>query len=118
MLDKKKARLRRAARTRAKIARLNAIRLTVHRTNMHLYAQIIDSVGSYVIASASTVEKEIIGSVKNTSNMDAAKIVGQYIAERAKKLGISSVAFDRSGFAYHGRIKALAESARKFGLVF
>jgi large subunit ribosomal protein L18 len=118
MMDKKSSRLRRAAKTRATIARLKATRLTVMRTNAHIYAQIIDASGSKILASASTAEKEIRGQLKNGGNKDAATAVGKRIAERAKAAGITSVAFDRAGFAYHGRIKALADAAREAGLTF
>ena len=118
MIDKKVSRQRRAAKTRATIARLKAVRMTVHRTNTHIYAQIIDATGSKVLASASTAEKEVRGQVKSGSNKEAAGVVGKRIAERAKAAGVSNVAFDRSGFAYHGRVKALAEAAREAGLTF
>ena len=118
MIDKNISRLRRAAKTRATIARLKAVRMTVHRTNTHIYAQIIDATGSKVLASASTAEKEVRGQVKSGSNKEAAAVVGKRIAERAKAAGVSNVAFDRSGFAYHGRVKALAEAAREAGLTF
>ena len=118
MIDKNVSRLRRAAKTRAIIARLKATRLTVHRTNTHIYAQIVDATGSKVLASASTAEKEVRGEVKSGSNAAAAAIVGKRIAERAKAAGVTDVAFDRSGFAYHGRVKALADAAREAGLKF
>ena len=118
MIDKKVSRQRRAAKTRATIARLKAVRMTVHRTNTHIYAQIIDATGAKVLASASTAEKEVRGQVKSGSNKEAAAVVGKRIAERAKAAGVSNVAFDRSGFAYHGRVKALAEAAREAGLTF
>ncbi len=118
MIDKNASRIRRAAKTRAIIARLKAVRMTVHRTNTHIYAQIIDATGSKVLASASTAEKELRGQVKSGSNKEAAAVVGKRIAERAKAAGVTTVAFDRSGFAYHGRIKALAEAAREAGLKF
>lgn len=118
MDDTKIRRLRRSRKTRAKIAELGAVRLCVHRTNSHIYAQIFDSTGSAVIVSASSVDKELRAQITNGGNVEAAKLVGQKIAERAKAAGLSSVAFDRSGFAFHGRVKALAESAREFGLQF
>jgi large subunit ribosomal protein L18 len=118
MIDKNITRLRRAAKTRAIIARLKAVRMTVHRTNTHIYAQVIDASGSKVLASASTAEKEVRGLVKSGSSKDAAAVVGKRVAERAKAAGISTVAFDRSGFAYHGRVKALADAAREAGLKF
>ena len=117
MIEKKISRMRRAAKTRATIARLKAVRMTVHRTNTHIYAQIIDATAK-VLASASTAEKEVRGQVKSGSNKEAAIVVGKRIAERAKAAGVTYVAFDRSGFAYHGRVKALAEAAREAGLTF
>ena len=118
MIDKNVSRLRRAAKTRAIIARLNALRLTVHRTNSHIYAQIIDASGGKVLATASTAEKEVRGKLKSCGNKEAAAIVGKRIAERAKQAGIEKVAFDRGGYSYHGRVKALAEAARAGGLQF
>ncbi len=118
MIEKKTSRLRRAAKTRATIGRLKALRLTVHRTNLHIYAQIIDASGGKVLAHASTAEKEVRGLVKNGGNKEAAAIIGKRIAERAKKAGIGKVAFDRAGYSYHGRVKALADAARESGLQF
>jgi len=115
MNDKKFSRLRRAKRTRMKIRELGQTRLTVNRSNQHIYAQVISGDGSSVIASASTKEKGFQGA---TSNRDAAAVVGKLIAERAKEKGVSKVAFDRSGFKYHGRVQALAEAAREGGLEF
>jgi large subunit ribosomal protein L18 len=117
-MEKKLRRLRRARKTRAKIAELGAIRLCVHRTNMHIYAQLIDSSGSSVLASVSSLDKALRDEVKTGSNINAAKIVGQRLAEKAKQLGYEKVSFDRSGFAFHGRVKALAEAAREHGLQF
>lgn len=117
-MDKKQSRLRRARKTRAKIAELRTARLTVHRTNSHIYAQIIDATGGKVLVSASTVEADVRKDVANGGNMGAASAVGKRIAEKAKAAGIESVAFDRAGFRYHGRVKALADSARENGLVF
>jgi large subunit ribosomal protein L18 len=117
-MDKKQARLRRARKTRAKIAELKAVRLCVHRSNCHIYAQIIDGSGAKVLACASTVEKDVRKLVPNGGNVKAASLVGKLIAERAKAAGIETVAFDRSGFMYHGRVKALAEAAREGGLKF
>jgi len=117
-MDKKTARLRRARKTRAKIAELKAVRLAVHRTNCHIYAQIFSDCGSKVLAAASTAEAEIKKQVPNGSNVEAAKVVGKVIAERARAKGIEEVSFDRSGFRYHGRVKALAEAAREGGLKF
>lgn len=117
-MDKKARRLRRARKTRARIAKLKVARLCVHRTNCHIYAQVIDASGSRVLASASTLEKTLRNAIKNGGNVEAAKLVGQLIAERAKQIGVTKVAFDRSGYAYHGRVKALAEAARAHGLQF
>lgn len=111
-------RSRRARKTRAIIAGQSATRLTVHRTNLHIYAQIIDASGGKVLASASTVEAEVRKKVKNGGNVDAAAAVGKRIADKAKKAGVTTVAFDRSGNKYHGRIQALAEAARENGLSF
>lgn len=111
-------RLRRARKTRAKIAELKVTRLSVHRTNTHIYAQIIAETGDKVIVSASTVEADVRKKVKNGGNVEAAAAIGKLIAEKAKKAGVITVAFDRSGYKYHGRIKALAEAARENGLSF
>lgn len=116
MNDKKSSRLRRARRARAKIRELKVARLCVNRTPRHIYAQIIDCEGAKVLASASTVEKDLKGNA--TGNAEAASKVGSLIAERAKAAGIEKVAFDRSGYKYHGRIKALADAAREAGLDF
>src|SRR5215216_1393712 len=118
MSDRSEARTRRAQATRAKIRQLKAVRLTVHRSNAHIYAQVIDASGSKVLASASTAEAEIKANIKNGGNVKAAAEIGKRIAERAKQAGISSVAFDRSGYKFHGRVKALAEAAREAGLKF
>jgi large subunit ribosomal protein L18 len=117
-LDKKQNRLRRARRGRAKIRELEANRLTIHRTPRHIYAQVIGPDGGKVLVSASTVEAEVRKGVKNGGNVEAAAIVGARIAEKAKAAGIDAVAFDRSGFRYHGRVKALADAAREAGLKF
>jgi large subunit ribosomal protein L18 len=117
-LDKKQNRMRRARKGRAKIRELGATRLTVHRTPRHIYAQIIGSDGGTVLASASTVEADVRKSTKSTGNSAAAAIVGARIAEKAKAAGIDTVAFDRAGFRYHGRVKALADAAREAGLKF
>jgi large subunit ribosomal protein L18 len=117
-MDKNQARVRRARKTRAKLAELKVVRLAVHRTNCHMYAQIIDASGGKVLASASTLEVEVRKDLANGGNAAAAAIVGKRIAEKAKGLGIEKVAFDRSGFRYHGRVKSLAEAARENGLVF
>jgi len=116
-MNKKEQRLRRATRSRAKIRELKAMRLSVHRTAQHIYAQILD-VDSRVVAVASTVQKSLKGSLKTTGNSEAAAAVGKAIAEAAKAKGITEVAFDRSGFKYHGRVKALADAAREHGLQF
>ncbi|SER60553.1 large subunit ribosomal protein L18 [Nitrosomonas sp. Nm51] len=118
MLNLKQNRLRKAKQTRIKIAKLGKIRLSVHRTNQHIYAQLIDDAKSQTLASASTLEADIRKDFALGNNTAAASIVGQNIAEKAKKLGIGEIAFDRSGYKYHGRVKALAESARKNGLKF
>lgn len=112
------ARQRRARKTRAKIAELKATRLSVHRTNSHIYAQIIAASGDKVLASASTLEAEVRKALKNGGNAEAAALIGKRIAEKAKAAGVSEVAFDRSGYKYHGRIKALADAARENGLTF
>ena len=112
------SRLRRARKTRAKIAELKVTRLSVHRTNTHIYAQIIAETGDKVLASASTVEADVRKKVKNGGNVEAAAAIGKLIAEKAIKAGITTVAFDRSGYKYHGRIKALADAARENGLSF
>ena len=118
MLDKNLARLRRARQTRLKIREIGAVRLTVHRTNSHIYAQITSGAGDKVLATASSVEKEVRAQLKNGGNRKAAEAVGARIAQKAKQAGIEAVAFDRSGYRYHGRVKALAEAARAGGLKF
>ena len=118
MIDKNQARLRRARKTRAKIAELKSLRLSVHRTNSHIYAQVFSSCGSKVLAAASSLEPEVRKDLTNGGNIGAAAVIGKLIAERAKKAGIEQVAFDRGGFQYHGRVKALAEAAREAGLKF
>ena len=115
-IDKKAKRQRRARRTRVRISLLGVHRLCVHRTPQHIYAQIIAPEGNRVVASASTLTKELRGSLKSTGNIAAAAAVGKEIAARAKQAGIEKVAFDRSGFRYHGRVKALADAAREAGL--
>ena len=117
-MNKIATRQRRRTRTRTRIARVGAVRLCVHRTPQHIYAQIIDPTGGMVLASASTLEAEVRTALKNGGNVAAASAVGKRIAEKAKQAGISKVAFDRSGFKYHGRIKALADAARENGLDF
>ena len=117
-LNKKQNRLRRARKSRAKIRELEMNRLSVHRTPKHIYAQIIDPNGDKILTTASTNEKKVKKDLKVTGNIVAASYVGKLIADKAKKIGIETVAFDRSGFLYHGRIKALAEAAREAGLKF
>ena len=121
MLTKKEQRLRRARMTRSRIARQEVARLTVFRSNLHIYASVISGDGSQVLASASTSEAEMrkeLGAAGKGGNAAAAEIIGKRIAERAKAAGIEKVAFDRAGYAYHGRVKALAEAARAAGLQF
>ena len=117
-MDKKTNRLRRSRRARAKIRELASYRLSVHRTPRHMYAQVLAPNGNEVLASASTVEAEIKKERSATGNSDAASLIGRKVAERAKSAGVTKVAFDRSGFKYHGRIKALADAARENGLEF
>ena len=117
-MDKKETRLRRARRTRAKIRELGVARLCVHRTPQHIYAQIIAPAGDRTLVTASTLDKKLRKSLKGTGNVAAAQAVGKAVAELAKKAGIERVAFDRSGFKYHGRVKALADAAREHGLQF
>jgi len=118
MFNKKQARLRRARKTRAKIAELKAVRLCVNRTNLHIYAQVISACGGKVLASASTLEVAVRKELPNGGNKAAAAAIGKLVAERAKAAGIEQVAFDRSGLQYHGRVQALAEAAREAGLKF
>ena len=117
-MNKKEARVRRARKTRVRIAEQRATRLVVGRSNCHIYAQIIAPTGDKVLASASTLEADLRKDVKNGGNRAAATAIGKRIAERAKALGIESVAFDRAGFRFHGRVKALADAAREAGLKF
>ena len=116
MSEKKETRLRRARKARLKMRELETVRLSVYRSSQHIYAQVISADGAKVLASASTLDKELRDGA--TGNVDAAKKVGQLVAERAKAAGVTQVAFDRSGFKYHGRIKALADAAREGGLEF
>ena len=116
-MEKKVSRLKRARRGRAKIRELKVMRLSIHRTPRHIYAQVFDA-DTKVVAVASTVQKDVAEGLKATGNIEAAKAVGKAIAERAKAKGITQVAFDRSGFKYHGRVKALADAAREHGLEF
>ncbi len=118
MLNKNEARQRRARKTRARIAEQKTVRLAIHRTNLHIYAQVISADGGKVLVSASTLEAEVRKSVGNGGNAAAAAAVGKRIAEKAKIAGVTAVAFDRSGNKYHGRIKALADAAREHGLQF
>ena len=118
MLNKNEARQRRARKTRAKIADQKTVRLAIHRTNLHIYAQVISADGGKVLASASTAEADVRKEVSNGGNAAAAAVVGKRIAEKAKSAGVTAVAFDRSGNKYHGRIKALADAAREHGLKF
>ena len=118
-MDKKKARVRRAQRARAKIRELGVHRLTVHRTPRHIYAQVIAPNGEEIVAAASTIDKTVAADISGSSgNADAAAVVGRVVAERAKGKGVERVAFDRSGFRFHGRVKALADAAREAGLEF
>jgi len=117
-MDKKNSRIRRAKKTRAKIAASNKVRLCVHRTPKHIYAQLISADGSQVLAACSTVQAGIKKELDYTGNKTAAQVVGKAIAEKAKAEGIDTVAFDRSGFQYHGRVRELAEAARENGLNF
>lgn len=117
-MNKKETRLRRATRTRRKIRELEAVRLCVHKTPRHMYAQVTTSDGAKTLAYASTLDKGLRSKLKSTGDVEAAKEVGKLIAERAREAGIQNVAFDRSGYAYHGRIKALADAAREAGLEF
>jgi len=116
-MEKKVSRQKRARRGRAKIRELKVMRLSIHRTPRHIYAQVFDA-ESHVVAVASTVQKDVCEGLKATGNIEAAKAVGKAIAERAKAKGVTQVAFDRSGFKYHGRVKALADAAREHGLEF
>ena len=117
-MNKHATRLRRARKTRARIADLKMVRLCVVRSNSHIYAQVISAEGGEVLAQASTLEAEVRDGLKSGGNIEAAALVGKRIAEKAKAAGVEKVAFDRSGFQYHGRVKALAEAARENGLSF
>ncbi len=117
-MDKKSSRLRRSKKARAKISELGAHRLSVHRTPRHIYAQVIAPDGSTVLAAASTLQADVREGLGSTGNIEAAQKVGKTVAEKSKAAGITKVAFDRSGFRYHGRVKALAEAARESGLEF
>jgi len=117
-MKKRDSRLRRAKRNRMKSLEVEAVRLSVHRTPRHIYAQIISPNGAQVLACASTLDKQIRKKVKSTGNIEAAQLVGKLVAKRALDVGVIKVAFDRSGFKYHGRVKALADAAREVGLQF
>jgi len=117
-MDKKNTRLKRATKLRCKIRQLKATRLSIHKTSQHIYAQVISGDGTTTLASASTTQSDIKCGLKNTGNITAAAEVGKHIAQKAIAAGITEVAFDRSGFKYHGRVKALAEAAREAGLKF
>jgi large subunit ribosomal protein L18 len=117
-ITKKERRQRRAVKTRAQIRALRVARLTVHRTPRHIYAQVFDGNGERVLATASTLQKDVAAGLKGTGNIEAARSVGRIIAERARAAGVTRVAFDRAGFQYHGRVKALADAAREAGLEF
>jgi len=121
MLNKKEQRLRRARQTRIRIAKQGVARLTVSRSNLHIYASVISGCGTNVIAAASTAEADVrksLGATGKGGNVNAAQVIGKRIAEKAKAAGVEKVAFDRAGFAYHGRVKALADAAREAGLQF
>ena len=117
-MDKKSSRLKRALRQRSKIKQLGVNRLTVHKTSQHIYAQVLSTDGKATVASAATTQAIVKGAVKSTGNVAAAIEVGKLIAEKAIAAGVTEVAFDRSGFKYHGRVKALADAAREAGLKF
>jgi large subunit ribosomal protein L18 len=118
IITKKQRRMRRAVKTREHIRQLGVARLTVHRTPQHIYAQVTEASGAKVIAAASTLQEAVRQGLKSTGNVEAAKAVGRAIGERAKAAGVIKVAFDRAGFQFHGRVKALAEAAREAGLEF
>jgi large subunit ribosomal protein L18 len=117
-MDKKQSRLKRALKLRSKIKKVGTTRLSIHKTSQHIYAQVISEDGSTTLASASTTQAEIKAGLKSTGNITAAAEVGKYIAQKAIAAGVTEVAFDRSGFKYHGRVKALADAAREAGLKF
>ena len=118
MEKKKAARLRRAKKVRAQIRRLGKPRLTVYRSGKHIYAQVINSEDGSVLAAANTLQSEVKEGLKGTNNKEAAAAVGKFVAERAVEAGVKEVAFDRSGYQYHGRVKELADAAREVGLKF
>jgi large subunit ribosomal protein L18 len=117
-MNKKIARVRRAKRGRMRMQELEVVRLCIHRTPRHIYAQVISATGTNTLVCASTLDKQVKGKLKSTGNIEAAQLVGKLVAERAIQAGIRQVAFDRSGFNYHGRVKALADAAREGGLEF
>ena len=117
-MDKKQSRMKRALKLRSKIKKLSVTRLSIHKTSQHIYAQVISEDGGTTLASASTTQEEIKAYLKNTGNIKAAAEVGKFIAQKAIAAGVTEVAFDRSGFKYHGRVKALADAAREAGLKF
>jgi large subunit ribosomal protein L18 len=117
-MNKKTARIRRATKARAHIRRLGKPRLTIHRSGRHIYAQVIAADGGHVLAAASTLQKDVRKGLESTNNKDAAVAVGKAVAEKAVAAGVKDVAFDRSGFKYHGRVKVLADAAREGGLQF
>ena len=117
-MEKKQARMKRALKLRCQIKKLKATRLSIHKTSQHIYAQVLSKDGSTTLASASTTQADIKAALKSTSNTEAAKEVGKIVAQRAVAVGVTEVAFDRSGFKYHGRVKALADAAREAGLKF
>ncbi len=117
-MNKKTSRLRRATKTRSRIKDSGKMRLSVYRSPRHIYAQVTSADGAIVVAAASTLSSDVKGSFKNAGNIEAAGVVGKAIAESATKAGVKQVAFDRSGYKYHGRVKALADAARKNGLEF
>jgi large subunit ribosomal protein L18 len=117
-MDKKQSRMKRALKLRSKIKNLSVTRLSIHKTSQHIYAQVISHDGNSTLASASTTQAAIKANLKNTSNVQAAAEVGKWIAQKAIAAGVTEVAFDRSGFKYHGRVKALADAAREAGLKF
>jgi large subunit ribosomal protein L18 len=117
-MDKKQSRMKRALKLRSKIKKISATRLSIHKTSQHIYAQVISEDGCTTLASASTTQAEIKAALKNTGNIMAAAEVGKHVAQKALAAGVTEVAFDRSGFKYHGRVKALADAAREAGLKF
>lgn len=118
MINKKQQRIRRATRARAKIKQLRMNRLCVYRSNKHISVQLIAPCGGKTLVSASTIDKALVASLKSTGNKEAAALLGKTIAERAMAVGVKEVAFDRSGYKFHGRVKALADAAREAGLEF